>query len=182
MIDLEPESEQSSISISLSNDVKLKKGKEVNLIDLEQSLGQAEFLLRPRDSYSLDSSEEPFVTGAKLLEVVERMISTKMELFQPSKLDSGPLIPLSQPVIDTENVQKIFDDLMTSRLNLVQRLQDEYTIQVRNQLKSRQEFARQLLELQSKTSELDKSQLVSLQSADGIIEIAKLSILIENST
>ena len=58
-----------------------------------------------------------------------------------------PIIPLSQPLIDTENVQRIFDDLMTSRMNLVQRLQDEFTVQVRNQLKSRQEIVRQLLEL-----------------------------------
>ena len=49
--------------------------------------------------------------------------------------------------MDTENVQRIFDDLMTSRMNLVQRLQDEFTVQVRNQLKSRQEIVRQLLEL-----------------------------------
>jgi hypothetical protein len=58
-----------------------------------------------------------------------------------------PIIPLSQPLIDTESVQRIFDDLMTSRINLVQRLQDEFTVQVRNQLKSRQEIVRQLLEL-----------------------------------
>ena len=58
-----------------------------------------------------------------------------------------PIIPLSQPLIDTDNVQRIFDDLMTSRMNLVQRLQDEFTVQVRNQLKSRQEIVRQLLEL-----------------------------------
>ena len=49
--------------------------------------------------------------------------------------------------MDTENVQRIFDDLMTSRMNLVQQLQDEFTVQVRNQLKSRQEIVRQLLEL-----------------------------------
>lgn len=61
---------------------------------------------------------------------------------------------------------------MLLKMSIVPKIQDEFTLQVKNQVKIKHETNRLILELQEKTKEVERSVDVAFQAHQNIIEVA----------